>query len=253
MLDFLFTGFIETLSDSFRALAPLVVFFLFFQWRYLGLPREYVVRVGKGLVICWLGLALFLHGVNIGFVPAGRAMGEIMGRFERQWVIVIIGLLLGFVATMAEPGVRTLGYEVEKASSGMLKENLLVWTLAVGVAVAVAVGCIRILFGIPLQYILVPGYVLALIMMAFSDRAFASIAFDAGGFATGPMTVTFIMALALGVAEVLEGRNAVVDGFGIVALVALAAIISVLGLGVLFRGKEQKGESDTWSSTDPTT
>jgi len=129
--------------------------------------------------------------------------------------------------------VHILSYEVEKASSGSIREKTILTTLSLGVAVFVAFGMAKIIYGIPIHYILVPGYLLALAMMRFCDPTFVAIAFDAGGVATGPMTVTFVLAVALGIASAMDGRDPVLDGFGLIALVAMAPILSVMALGIV--------------------
>ena len=137
------------------------------------------------------------------------------------------------MATIAEPAVHILSYEVEKASAGSIREKTILATLSLGVALFVALGMAKIIYGVPIHYILVPGYLLALLLMRFCDPTFVAIAFDAGGVATGPMTVTFVLAVALGIATAMEGRDPVLDGFGLIALVAMAPILSVMVLGLI--------------------
>ncbi|ACA59020.1 DUF1538 domain-containing protein [Candidatus Desulforudis audaxviator] len=238
-----FEGFGHTLLEAAEALVPLVVIFLVFQVLFLRLPVEAVGRILAGMVLAFAGLALFLQGVHAGFLPTGKALGEILGQLPGVWVVVPIGLLLGFVATVAEPAVRILSYEVEKVSGGYIPQKVLLYTLSIGVAVSVALAMLRIVYGIPLLYLLVPGYALALILIRASLPTFVSVAFDSGGVATGPMTVTFVMALAVGVAAGIEGRNPLLDGFGMIALVALAPILSVLVLGLIYSGRGADNES----------
>jgi hypothetical protein len=234
----IFQGFGSVLLEVAQALAPLVVLFLVFQVFFLRLPRETVLNVLRGTALAFVGLALFLHGVHIGFLPAGREMGLMLGQMPQRWVIVPLGALLGFLSIIAEPAVRVLTTEVERASAGSVREGLILFAVAGGVGLSVALGMIRIIYGLPLLYILIPGYFIALIMMRFTDPGFVSIAFDSGGVATGPMTVTFTLAMAVGVATAIEGRSPVIDGFGLIALVALAPILSVMALGLIFRRGE---------------
>jgi hypothetical protein len=234
----IFQGFGSVLLEVAQALAPLVVLFLVFQVFFLRLPRETVLNVLRGTALAFVGLALFLHGVHIGFLPAGREMGLMLGQMPQRWVIVPLGALLGFLSIIAEPAVRVLTTEVERASAGSVREGLILFAVAGGVGLFVALGMIRIIYGLPLLYILIPGYFIALIMMRFTDPGFVSIAFDSGGVATGPMTVTFTLAMAVGVATAIEGRSPVIDGFGLIALVALAPILSVMALGLIFRRGE---------------
>ncbi len=239
LLDFL--HFQEILAEVAVAMGPLVVFFVAFQFLFLKLPTQYVINLLKGVVLTFLGLVLFLQGVKVGFLPVGSAMGGVLGSLETKWIIIPIGFALGFVATIAEPAVQILSYEVEKTSGGSIRARVILFTLALGVSVVMAVGMARILYGIPILYLVIPPYLLALVMLKFSDPTFTSIAFDAGGVATGPMTVTFVLATAVGIATVMEDRDPVADGFGLIALVALAPILSVMILGMFYtlRGRKR--------------
>ncbi|MHC1702223.1 MAG: DUF1538 domain-containing protein [Humidesulfovibrio sp.] len=228
-----FLDFRHVSLEVLMALAPLVAFFLFFQLVYLRLPAAFVANMFKGVALCSAGLVLFLQGVQVGFMPVGTAMGEALGQMGGVWLLAPIGFVLGFVATIAEPAVHILCYEVEKASSGSIRKLTILTTLSLGVATFVALGMAKIVYGVPIHYILVPGYLLAMAMMIYCDATFVAIAFDAGGVATGPMTVTFVLAVALGIASVIEGRDPILDGFGLVALVAMAPILSVMALGML--------------------
>ncbi|ARK28573.1 hypothetical protein BkAM31D_01090 [Halalkalibacter krulwichiae] len=161
---------------------------------------------------------------------------------DRLWVLIPIGFVLGFVATFAEPAVRILNHEVEKVSGGYIPQKVMLYTLSIGVALSIALSMLRMIVGIPLWYFIIPGYLLALVLMRFSTKSFTAIAFDSGGVATGPMTVTFIVAMTVGIASVLEGRDPLLDGFGMIALVALSPILSVLTLGLLYGRKEKENE-----------
>lgn len=240
LIDFLY--FRHVLSEVLLAIGPLVAFFIFFQLVYLRLPREYVINLFKGVLMTVAGLTLFLQGVHVGFLPVGTEMGRIMNSFNNLWVLIPIGFILGVVATVAEPAVRILCENVEKASSGSISFRLLLAILSIGVGLFVALGMAKIIFGIPIYYIIVPGYIIALLLMWFCDQSFIAIAFDAGGVATGPMTVTFVMAIALGLAEAMEGRSAVQDGFGLIALVAMAPILSVMLVGAMLNAVQRRNQ-----------
>jgi hypothetical protein len=237
----IFEGFGHVLLEVGAALLPLLLFFLFFQLFILRLPRRGLLAICKGLIPTYLGLALFLQGVKVGFFPVGTAIGSVLAGMHHNWLLVPIGFVLGFVATFAEPAVRILNHEVEKTSSGYIPEKVMLYTLSIGVALSIALSMARMLLGIPLWYIIIPGYLAALIMIHFSTKTFTAIAFDSGGVATGPMTVTFIMAVSVGAATVLEDRDPLLDGFGMITLVALAPILSVLILGLLYTRRERGG------------
>lgn len=240
----IFQGFGHVALEVFEAFLPLLVIFIVFQFLFLKLPREMLSQIFGGMLLAFVGLAFFLQGVHVGFLPTGAAMGEHLGKLSYNWVIIPIGLLLGLAATIAEPAVRILNYQVEKVSGGYISQKTMLYALSIGVAVSVAVAMIRIVYGIPLMYILVPGYLLALVLIRFSSTTFVSVAFDSGGVATGPMTVTFVMALAVGAASGIEGRDPLLDGFGMIALVALAPILSVLVLGLIYVRRSAEAEDE---------
>ncbi|MFY9114202.1 MAG: DUF1538 domain-containing protein [Dethiobacteria bacterium] len=238
----IFEGFDTIISEVALALIPLILVFVFFQALSLKLSPKKLRRILIGFGLTFVGLSIFLQGVQIGFLPAGRQMGIKLGDLHYNWVLVPVGFLLGFVATLAEPGVRILNYEVEKASGGYIPQKAMLFTLSFGVATAIALSMAKIIFGLSLWHFIIPGYLAAFILMRYTKRTFVSIAFDSGGVATGPMTVTFIMAIAIGVASSVEGRIPLMDGFGMVAMVYLFSILSVLILGLLYSIKERDYE-----------
>ncbi|HET9262522.1 MAG TPA: DUF1538 domain-containing protein [Vicinamibacterales bacterium] len=191
------------------------------------------------------GLFLFLWGVSLGFLPFGRAIGETVGSLPEKWLLAPFGMLLGFVTTWGEPAVRILANQVEEASTGSIRRSLVLWVVCLGVALAVGVGMLRIGYGIPLLYLLVPGYGLVVAIMRWSDRRFVSIAIDAGGVATGPLANTFLLALPLGASSAVGNQDPLVQGLGLVALIALAPLISVMTLGLVVGWKERRKESRT--------
>ncbi len=239
-----FAGFGETLVEVSFALMPLIFFFAIFQIFFLKYPVNKLMNMIKGIILAFFGLAFFLQGVHIGFFPVGEVMGATLAGLKYNWIVIPVGFVLGFVATFAEPAVRVLNKEVEKVSAGYIPQTVLLITLSIGVGLAIAVSMARILIGFPLMYILLPGYLLVLFVMFFVKGNFVAIAFDSGGVATGPMTVTFIMAVSVGVASKIEGRDPLLDGFGMIALVALAPIMAVLVLGLLYRRKEKEIERE---------
>ena len=221
------------------AVLPLAVLFIIFQLLFLKLPRREVSRILTGTLVASAGLFLFLLGVAIGFLPFGRAIGEAIGSVSQKWLVVPFGLILGFVTTWGEPAVRVLADQVEEASTGSIPRPLVLAAICLGVAVAVGIGLLRIVYGVPLLWLLVPGYALAIALMWLSDKEFVSIAVDAGGVATGPLANSFLLALAIGASSAL-GRDPLVHGLGLVSLIALAPIVSVMLLGLLVRPKARK-------------
>ncbi|MGI6449226.1 MAG: DUF1538 domain-containing protein [Desulfitobacteriia bacterium] len=240
MIAGLFEGFLETIKDVTIALTPVVVLFLLAQIFLLKLPRRRVLRIAKGVIISFLGLVLFLQGVHVGFMPVGEMMGITLGDLEYNWILIPLGFVLGFAAVMAEPAVQVLVDQIEQVSGGSINKKAVLLTLCLGVGISVALAMAKILMGIPLWYFILPGYVVAFVLSKFVNPKFITMAFDSGGVATGPMTVTFILSMTVGVAQVLEGRNPLMDGFGTVALVAMMPILTILLLGFLYTRKEKE-------------
>jgi hypothetical protein len=226
------------------AVLPLAALFMVFQIFVLGLPRRDVRNILTGTLLAAAGLFLFLLGVTISFIPFGRAVGEALGALSQTWLLLPAGLLLGFVTTWGEPAVRILADQVDEASNGSISRGLVLYAICIGVAVSGGLGLLRVGYEIPLLYLLVPGYVLVIVVLWFSDRRFVAIATDAGGVATGPLANTFLLALALGVSSSMGNQDPIIHGLGLVALVALAPILSVLILGLLLRRKELHQKSD---------
>jgi hypothetical protein len=232
----------DTTWSVLVAVLPLAFLFVAFQVLVLRLPRRDFRNVLVGTALSAAGLLLFLLGVSIGFLPIGRAIGEALGSLSNKWLLVAAGLLLGFVTTLGEPAVRILADQVEEASNGSIRKSLVINAICVGVAVAVAVGMLRIVYAVPILYLVVPGYLLVIAVMWLSDRDFVGIAVDAGGVATGPLANTFLLALAFGASAAMGGQDPIVNGLGLVSLIALAPVISLLILGLLVRRKTRRKE-----------
>ncbi len=225
------------------AVLPLAAIFMIFQIFVLGLPREDVRRILTGTVLATAGLFLFLLGVTIGFIPFGRVVGAALGSVDQKWLLLPAGLLLGFFTTWGEPAVRILADQVDEASNGSIRRSLVLYAICIGVSVSGGVGLLRIGYEIPLLNLLVPGYALVLLAIWFSNQHFVAIAVDAGGVATGPLANTFLLALALGVSSSIGKPDPITQGLGLVALIALAPILSVMTLGLLLRWKERRQTS----------
>jgi len=234
---------VRTARGVVLAVLPLAVLFTVFQVFFLRLPRAEVTRIASGTLLASVGLFLFLLGVAVGFMPFGRAIGEAVGTLPSKWMMGAFGLVLGFVTTWGEPAVRILADQVEEASAGSIRSSLVLAAICIGVAVAVCLGMLRIAYGITLLYILVPSYGLVVAMIRWSHPSFVSISIDAGGVATGPLANTFLLALALGAASTSDHSNPLVHGLGLVALIAVAPLVSVMALGLLVRRKEPRKES----------
>ncbi len=235
---------IRTARGVALAVLPLAALFAVFQLLFLRLPRTEIARIITGTLMASVGLFLFLLGASVAFMPFGRMIGETFGSMSQIWLLPIFGAVLGFVTTWGEPAVRILADQVEQASTGAIRQGVVLIAVCIGVAVAVGIGVLRIVYDLPLVWILVPGYALAIGLIWLSDRTFVAIAVDSGGVATGPLANTFLLALAFGVAAAVPDRDPLVHGLGLVALIALAPIISVMLLGLIVRLKSAPSEVD---------
>ncbi len=235
-----FGGFSGVMAEVARTLVPLGLLFAIFQIFCLKLPRAFIRRVAIGIVWTFVGLSLFLQGVNIAFVPLGRALGASLGKMGSPAMALPVGFVLGLLVVLAEPSARVLSGEVEKASAGRIRERLLLTTMALGVATLVSLGYYFIARGVSLTCIIIPGYIVALTLLRWIDPAFAAISFDSGAVATGPLTVTFLMSLGLGIAAAQPGGETVGSGFGLVCLIALASTLAVEGLSFAFSATKNR-------------
>jgi len=233
----------EVSLEIAAALAPLVI--IFFAGRKLLLKRKDRVmrRIVFGLIYAFLGLVLFLVGVNAGFMDVGLIMGYHMASMNLSLPAVIVGFVLGAVTILAEPAVHVLTRQIEDVTSGSVKRRLVLLALSIGVGAAVALSMLRIFIPeIQLWHYLLPGYIIALALALLGPKLFVGIAFDSGGVASGPMTATFILAFAQGAAGA-GGADMLVDGFGIIALVALTPLITIQVLGLIYSRKLKKGKN----------
>lgn len=227
------------------ALAPILILFLVFQKISFKLSKTAVRKMLFGMLFTFIGLVFFLVGVNAGFMEVGSIVGYKLASMDNHAYVILVGFVLGMVTILAEPAVYVLTNQIEDVTSGYVKRKVVMVSLALGVALAVALSIIRILIPeIQLWHYLLPGYIISVAMSYFVPELFVGIAFDSGGVASGPMTATFILAFAQGVAESIEGANVLVDGFGIIAMVAMTPLIALQILGFIFKIKSKKGGMD---------
>jgi hypothetical protein len=183
--------------------------------------------------------------VNGGFMEAGATVGYKLGAMDQNGLLIGVGFVLGFVTILAGPAVYVLTNQIETVTSGYIKRKTVLGALTLGVGAAVALSMLRItLPELKLWQYLLPGYAIALVMTYFVPKLFVGIAFDSGGVASGPMTATFILAFAQGAAEAIEGADVMLDGFGIIAMVALTPLIALQILGLIYKMKTRKAGAD---------
>ena len=218
------------------ALLPIILFFAAFQIVTLRLPAKTLAKILMGLFYTYAGLVLFLTGANVGFMPAGTYLGNVIAAADYRFLLIPIGALIGFFIVKAEPAVYVLNRQVEEITDGAISASAMGICLSVGVALSVALSMTRVLTGIPILWFLIPGYAVAIGLSFFVPKI---IAFDSGGVTSGPMTATFLLPLAQD-ACVAVGGNLVTDAFGVVAMVAMTPLITIQILGLVHKLKSRR-------------
>lgn len=247
-------GDIQTTRDAARAFAealpayagevvtailPVVVVFVVFQLLTRRFKAHQLGKIAMGLVYTYIGLVMFLTGVNVGFMPAGQMIGSALAGGVIPWILVLVGMVVGYFIVRAEPAVQVLTKQVEEVSSGSITQNAMMNALSIGVAVSVGLAMLRILTGLSIMWFMVPGYIAALGLTFLVPQVYTGIAFDSGGVASGPMTTTFLLPLAMGACSAVGG-NIMTDAFGIVAMVAMMPLITIQMMGYFSVRKERR-------------
>ena len=229
------------MKEMLISLLPIILFFFIFQIVSLHLHKKTLVKIIIGIIYTYIGLVLFLTGVNVGFMPAGNYLGQVIAGLSYPWIIVPIGMLIGYFIVKAEPAVYVLTEQVEELTSGAISAKAMGMSLSIGVALSLGLAMVRVLTGISILWFLLPGYAVALGLTFSVPKIFTAIAFDSGGVASGPMTATFLLPFSMGACEALGG-NVVTDAFGVVAMVAMTPLITIQILGLIYQIQEQMKE-----------
>lgn len=230
------------IHEVFTALIPIIVFCALFQLIFRRFRRIELQKIGIGFVYTFAGLALFLTGVNVGFMPAGHYLGQQLASSEHSWILLPLGVVIGFFLVIAEPAVHVLNRQVETITNGGISQKAMMLSLSIGVACSVGLAMLRVLTGISIYWLLIPGYAIALGLTFLVPKIFTGIAFDSGGVASGPMTTTFLLPFAMGACEALGG-NVLTDAFGVVAMVAMTPLLTIQVLGLIYKHKQKSEEA----------
>ena len=245
---------IETTTQAFRqfalaiphyakeiaiAFVPIVLLFIVFQLITKRYHVHNILRMSFGFVYTYVGLVLFLTGANVGFMPAGRLIGAEIAGGEFKFLLIPIGMLMGYFVVAAEPAVHSLKRQVNEITNGAISQRSVATALSIGVSISVGIAMLRVLTGIPIMPFLIVGYVISLVISYFVPHIYTGIAFDSGGVASGPMTSTFMLPFAMGACEAIGG-NIMTDAFGIVALIAMAPLITIQILGLYERRRHAR-------------
>lgn len=229
------------------ALGLIVVFFVVLQVTYLKIPTRKLKRIAMGLLYTFLGLVIFLTAVSVGFMPIGYKLGQELSS-ESNWVIVLVGFVIGMVVVLAEPAIHVLNKQVEEVTNRTVSKRSMLIALSVGVGLSIGLSMLRMILGFSILYYLIPGYIISIGLSFFVPGMYTAIAFDSGGVASGPLTSSFILPLAIGACVGLNGGDVsrvLTDAFGIVAMVAMTPLITIQLLG--FRAVVAKRMRDNYA------
>lgn len=243
-------GLGEYALEVAKALLPIIVFFALFQIVTRTFHKRQLIKVIVGLFYTFVGLTVFLTGANVGFLPVGSQLGQTLADLWNGWLLVPVGMLLGYFVVSAEPAVHVLNKQVERMSAGAVTASAMKKGLCIGVCAAIGFAMLRILLNFNVMWILLPGYATALILTIFTPKLFTGIAFDSGGVASGAMVSSFVLPMAIGACSVLAPSQIMTLAFGCVALVALAPLISIQLLGIHYKHKTTTYKKNFLSEED---
>ena len=242
MLKLFKDGLTRSFWEVAMVIVPIIGIFAIFQVTHLKLSRSELVKIGVGLLYLMIGLTIFLAGVNRGFLPAGKFLGEAMGAMDHNWILVPICLFVGACVVVAEPAVHVLTKQVAEITNGAIPRGLLLFCMASGFGMAMSLAMVRILTGISIWWFLVPGYLVALSLSFFVPNIFVGIGFDSGGVAAGAMSAAFVLPFTLGACESMGG-NVMIDAFGVVGMIAMMPPVTLQLVGVLYNRKLKKAQA----------
>jgi len=229
-------------EEVLLAILPIGVMLLLLQLVTKRYRKHQLVKMAIGFLYTYIGLVLFLTGVNTGFLPVGYLLGKELASSSFQWLLVVLGIVIGYFIVSAEPAVHVLNKQVEDVTNGAINQKSMNLCLSIGVAISVGLSMIRVITGISIYWLVIPGYLAALAMTFFVPKIFVGIAFDSGGVASGPMTSTFLLPLAMGACEAIGG-DVMTDAFGVVAMVAMVPLLAIQIMGLVYSMKT-KSDSD---------
>lgn len=238
MTDPFFNEIASEAYNSTLSIAPMFILFVIGQAYIFKLKKRRAGRMNKGFYYSWAGLVIFMAGVNAGFMDIGRAAGNSLAKSENTVLMIVVGFVLGLGTLLAEPAVHVLTQQIEDVTSGSIRKPIILAALSIAAGLAIAMSVARTQIpGLQLWHILLPGYIISLILAHKGSKLFVGIAFDSGGVASGPMTATFVLAYTQGIAASTDSASILIDGFGVIALVAMTPIITLQLLGLIYRRK----------------
>ena len=237
------TAFVQALpvymKEMAMAMLPIVAIFVLFQLFVFRMNTRSFGKIFVGILYTYIGLVLFLTGVNVGFSSLGAELGAALVESGKEWLLIPLAAVLGWFIISAEPAVAVLEKQIEEVSAGTIPGKAIKLSLSIAIALAMALAMLRVVTGISILWFLVPGYAIALGLSFFVPNIYTAIAFDSGGVASGPMTATFMLQFMVGVSIALGG-NVLTDAFGIVAMVAMMPLLSIQVVGFYYQRKARK-------------
>lgn len=220
------------LVDTIKDVAPIIIVIFFFQYAIIKKPVAHLHKIIVGIIMVVLGLYAFIVGLEMGLFPIGETIALQLTGMGNNLLIYLFAFLIGFSTTMAEPALLAIAIKAEEITEGNIKQNILRMVVALGVAVGISLGAYRLVSGDPIHYYIIAGYILVIIFTYFAPKNIVPIAYDSGGVTTSTVTVPLVAALGLGLAENIEGRNPLIDGFGLIAFASLFPMLTVMGYGI---------------------
>lgn len=221
------------LWETLSGILPLTVILILFQTVILRKPIDNPKEVFTGFIFATLGLHLFLKGTNMSLIKLGDSLGRNLQVLDKKWVIVLIGFAIGYAGTLVEPALKTLALEVEELSAGAIPHRVLIHGVAAGFGIGMAIGLFKIIANIPFLKIVAPLLLLVIILSFITPEPYAAVAMDSASATTGPVNIPVNMAIAVGLASIIEGADPLLSGFGIIGLTSMGSMISVMILGIL--------------------
>ena len=243
--EFNFLHILWELIGVIKDVAPILAVIFFFQYIIIKKPVAHLHKIATGIIMVILGLYAFIVGLEMGLFPIGETIAFQLTTMENNLLIYLFAFLIGFSTTMAEPSLLAIAIKAEEISSGSIKQMILRIAVAIGVAIGIALGAYRIVVGDAIHYYIIAGYIFVIIMTQFAPRYIIPIAYDSGGVTTSTVTVPLVAALGLGLAENIDGRNPLIDGFGLIAFASLFPMITVMGYGIIVQYKQTKLQGGT--------
>lgn len=216
------------LATMVKDILPMILVVLIFQYLILRRPLAHPAKVVVGFIMVLLGLYAFVLGLKLGLFPVGSLMAEQLINKGYNSLILLFAFMIGFATTMAEPALIAIGNQAEEAARGKLKGSTIRLIVAFGVAVGITIGVYRIISGDSIHYYIMFGYLLVVILTSIAPKYIVALAFDLGGVTTSEVTVPLVTALGIGLASSIEGRNVLIDGFGLIAFASIFPIITVM-------------------------